>query len=322
MSISQRRISYALGIAAWGSKAAQEGLPVLSHFEPEPVFDASSAPEASGTYRLPRGGDMQIGPAYYLADVPIRWSKAHAILFLDKFFESTVVGASPNYDRTYQAEHIKGEASSPYLCLWKKTQKIGTNENVCLYNGIVTGITLSIAQGQFASLTARCAFGARSMTEADPGNWAINWASGSTTAARLHDCLFYLSDPGGASTAYKLTHLEATLSCEFSPHFWGAQMVDRFSRGRIALSGSLRLRDISTEIRIFNGWLQSSATKTLMVTIGTNAVLLMNIKLHAGGGAEDEITRRGEYQFTGVNEATATYPTGLQLFIRPARAYT
>ena len=319
MAISQRRISYAIGTAAWGSKAAQEGLPVVGHFEPEPVFDGTSMPEASGAYRMPRGADMQIGPAYYICDVTIRWSKAHAILFLDKFFGLTSIGASPSYDRTYQAEHIRGEAESPYLCLWKK---VGTDHNLCLYNGIVTGVTISIAAGAFVMLTARCAFGGRSMDEADPGNWAIDWTHGSTTAARLFDCLFYLASPGGAPAAYKLTHLEATLSAEITPHFWGAQGVDRFSRGRVALSGSFKLRDIDTQIKTLNGWLESSAAKTITAIIGTNAALSMNMKIHSGGGLEDESTRRGEYQFTGINEVSATYPTGYQLFVRPARAYT
>ena len=320
--IAQRKISYAIGGAAWGSKAAQEGLPVMQHFEPEPVMDSSTAPRVANNSRLPAAEEFSIGAMYYTAPVPIAFSPAHAILLLDKFFGNTAVGASPDYTRYYEAEDVPGEASTPFLNIWKRTAKIGHDHNLCAHNGIVTGITISKEAEGAVMMTAHCAFGARSMDEADPSAWAIDWTHGNTEPVLPGDTYFYIASIGGGFASYAIPAFRVTLSCEFTPHFFGSQNPDRFSRGRMAMEGELSLRDITSEVEDFNAWLEASTTKKAALGLGSNSTLYLNFNIHAGGGAEDEITRNGRFSFTGVYEKDTTYPTGFRWFVKAGRAYT
>lgn len=321
MSISSKRISYAVGNAAWDSKAAQEGIPVLEHFEPELVTDAASSPVLARDAALPDGDSFNIGSKYYVCQPPVLFSPAHAILFLDKLFESTSVGVPVNYIRYYEAEHIDSEPSSPYINLWKRTAKVGHDHNLCLYNGLVTGISITKEPGAPLILSPRLAFGARSFSEADPAAWDINRTDGNTDPVLDGDLTFYVFTPGGAPATFKITHFNVDLSCEFTPHFWGSQNPDRFSRGRKALSGSLTLRDITDQVENFSSCLEGSTTKTIWILMG-NSTLYLNVNLHAGGGGEDEITRHGKFNFTGVYEQDAAYPTGFKFYVKAGRAYT
>lgn len=180
MGLPSNRIRYAIGSAGWGLKAAAEGIPVLEHTEPEIVIDQSSAPVIAKSQRLPDGQDTKIGNLYYAWNLPLLFAQAHTRLILDKFFESTVPGAGPNYTRTYQAEDIKADPVTPFANLWKKTAKPSHDHNLCCYNGIVTGIGLSKSPGQPVRLTPRYAFGARSFTEPDPGGsaWTVDRTTG------------------------------------------------------------------------------------------------------------------------------------------------
>lgn len=323
MGISQRKISYAIGAAAWDSKSAQEGLPVIEHFEPEPVFDQSFSPMAAKAEPMPSGEDVRIGPVYYVCDVPVCFSPAHAILFLDKFFEGASIGGSPNYDRYYTAEDIQSEPDSPYINLWKKTSKEGHDHNLCLYNALVTGITITKEQGKTLRMSARCAFGARSMDESDPGNWAIDWANGNTDSLVDGQISSYIGDPDGTGTSeYKFTRFNIILSSDFNPHFFSSQNPDRFTRGKIHLAGELELRDIVDQVETFNNWMETSTSRKISIVLGSLAGLGIHCKLHAGGGAEDDVTRRGKYNLTGTYETDATYPTGYRFWVRAGRPYT
>lgn len=295
---------------------------VLEHFEPEPVTDSTSMPTLARDAALPDADSFDIGGKYYVCEPPVLFTPAHAILFLDKFFESTAVGASPNYDRNYETEDIDSEPSTPYLNLWKKTAKVGHDHNLCLYNGLVTGVTISKAPGGPVIMRPRLAFGARSFDEADPATWAINRTDGNIDTLVDGDLTYYLYPPGGSPVEFKVTEFSITLSCEFTPHFWGSQNPDRFSRGAKALQGSFTLRDITDQVETISGWMEGSTPKAGMITLGSFATLYFNFNLHAGGGGEDEITRHGKFNFTGVYEGAATYPTGFRLFVRAGRAYT
>jgi len=319
--IAQQKITYAIGNAAWGSKAAQEGIPVSQHFEPEPVMDSSTAPRVANSSRLPASEEFSIGAMYYTAPVPIAFNPAHAILLLDKFFGDTVVGASPNYDRNYEAEDVPGEASTPFLNIWKRTAKVGHDHNLCMHNGIVTGITISKEAEGVVMMTAYCAFGARSMDEADPDAWAIDWTHGVTAPALPGSTLFYIASIGGGFAAYAIPAFRITLSCEFTPHFFGSQNPDRFSRGKMVMDGELSLRDITSQVEDFGAWLEGSTTKKAAILFG-GSTLYINFKIHAGGGAEDEITRNGRFSFTGIYEKNGIYPTGFRWLVRPKRPYT
>jgi len=295
---------------------------VLEHFEPEPVTDSTSRPVLARDAALPDADSFDIGGIYYATEFPILFTPAHAILFLDKFFESTAVGASPNYDRYYQTEDIDSEPSTPFLNIWKKTAKAGHDHNLCLYNGMVTGITISKTPGGPVIMRPRLAFGARSFVEADPAAWAINRTDGNIDPFVDGDLHYYFLTPGGSPAEFKVTEFSITLSCEFMPHFWSSQHPDRFSRGRKAIQGSFTLRDITDQAEAISGWMEGSTTKTGILAFGTYGSLYFNFNVHAGGGGEDAITRHGKFNFTGVYEPAATYPTGFRLFVRAGRTYT
>ncbi len=322
MGISQRRISYAIGSAAWGSKAAQEGLPILEHFEPEPVTDASSAPALARNARLPSGDDFNIGTLYYVCEPSMLFSPAHSILLLDKFFENTVVGVSPNYERTYLTEDVPSDPSTPFINIWKKTGKVGHDNNLCVSNGIVTGITISKEPGRSVVFRSRLAFGARSLTESDPDAWTINHTNGNFNPFVDGDIIFQIATPGGAYATFKVVSFSINLSCAFTPHFFGSQNADRFSRDKFKLQGEMSLRDITDQVESFTSWLEGSTTKSAALAFGSFATLAFNFNIHAGGASEDEITRHGKFNFTGVYEPDAAIPTGFRFWVKAGRAYT
>jgi hypothetical protein len=324
MSISAQQISYAIGPAVWGAKSAQEGLPVLDHFEPEPVIDTPSAPQVAKAQRFPDGQDVKTGPLYYIATVPMLFSPAHSILFLDKFFERTTVGAMPDYVRTYTAEDIPGDPAAPYLCLWKRTAKVELDHSLCCSNGIVTGIDLEKAPGSPVKLTARCAFGARSLIEPSPASsaWEINRTDGNYDPVAEGNIRFYISPPGGAAVEFKVHTFHLSLSGAFTPHFWDDQTPDRFSRGLIALSGDITLRDIVDQVETLTAVLEGSTSKNGIIWMGGNAVFAFNFNLVGGGASEDEITRNGTFKFTGVSLPGASGPDGLSFYVKAGRPYT
>jgi hypothetical protein len=320
VSIRASGISYAIGAAAWGAKAQQEGLMVTEHSEPEQVTDTQNSHEVAKSQRMPDARDCSIGTLYYLWNLQTIFTPAHACLLLDKFFEGTAIGAASQYTRNYQAEDIFSEPATPYINLWKKTGKVG--HDVCCYNGLVTGISLAKSQGNAMTLGARCAFGSRSFAEADPGLWAINRTSGDITPPTIGSGLFFVATPGGSWTAFKVTDFNVNLSGEFTPHFWGAQTPDRFTRGKVALAGDIQLRDIVDQVETFSAWLEGSTARSCWLYFGANASLRMNVKINSGGASEDEITRTGKFGFTGVYESAATYPSGFRFALSPGRAYT
>ena len=322
MSLPSSRINYAIGAAAWGSKAQQEGLLVIDHCEPEQVIDSPNSVEVAKSQRMPDGQDCSIGSLYYVWNLSTVFTPAHAILLLDKFFEGTTVGVAPGYARAYQAEDILSEPLTPYLNVWKKTAKEGHDHNLCCYNGLVTGISLSKSPGKAMTLGARCAFGARSLIEADPGHWAIDRAHGAINPPIEGAILCLIASPGGTYTIFKVTDFNINLSCEFTPHFWGSQNPDRWTRGKVALSGDIQLRDITDEIETLTSWLEDSTSKSAWLYFGSTASLYLNLKIVGGGAAEDEITRNGKFNFTGIYESTATYPSGFRFALTPGRAYT
>lgn len=297
---------------------------ILEHFEPEAVTDSTSRPVLARNAALSDADSFDIGGIYYICEPSILFTPAHSILFLDKFFESTAVGSAPFYDRAYETEHIDSEPSTPFINLWKRTAKVGHDHNLCLYNGLVTGITISKEPGRPVIMRPRLAFGARSFAESNPAAWSINRSDGYIDPIIDGEILCYFSTPGGSLYEFKVTEFSITLSCEFMPHFWGSQNPDRFSRGRKVLQGSFVIRDIVDQVEEISEWMEASTTKTAFFVIGKSALsmLYFNFNVHAGGGGEDEITRHGRFNFTGVYESDATFPTGFRLNVRAGRPYT
>jgi hypothetical protein len=322
VGLPENRISYGIGTAAWDAKAQQEGLPLFDHVEPEPITDSASSPQAAHAERFAHGQDCKIGGLYYVAALPMLFSPAHSILMLDKFFENATPGGTPYYDRVYDAEDIRSDPANPFINFWKKTSRPGLDHNLCCNNGIVTGIELAKEPGQTVKLTARCAFGDRSLAEADPGLWTVDRTHGNYAPVAEGSIVFAVGTPGGTYATYLVHTFHLNLSCEFTPHFWGSQKPDRFSRGKVALSGDITLRDITDQVETFVGWLEGSTVKTGGISLGSYSTVLFNMQIMSGGGVEDETTRQGRFGFTGVYEPTSAYPTGLRWTVRAGRAYT
>jgi hypothetical protein len=323
MSISSQRICYAIGLAAWGAKSAQEGLPVLEHFEPEAVIDTPSAPQVAKAERFPDGQDARIGPLYYIATVPMLFSPAHSILFLDKFFERTTVGAAPDYRRYYTAEDIPNDPAGPYLCLWKRTARTGLDHNLCCSNGIVTGIALEKTPGSPMKLSVHCAFGARNLVEASPAaaTWEIDRRNGNFDPVPEGGTSFYITAPGGSPAEFKVHTFHLSLSGAFTPHFWKGQTPDRFSRGAVALSGDITLRDIVDQVESLTAALEGSSSKEGIFSFGANAGFGFNFRLTSGLASEDEITRNGTFKFSGVSLPGSSGPVGMLFNVKAGRAY-
>jgi hypothetical protein len=321
MGIAQQKISYAIGNAAWGSKAQQEGLRVRGHSEPEPQFVSPQRPQVVSSEPLPNGQDARVGALWYLWDLPTIFSPAHGCLLLDKLFESVSVGASPYYLRTYIPTQIPREPISPYLNVWKKTGKTGLDHNMCCYNGLVAGVSLSKEPEQAVMLTARSAFGARSLIEANPAHWEIDW-TGDTTAVKEGDILIAMGPPGESQTEYPVTAFNLSFLCEVTPYFWGAQNPDRFVRSAPRLSGELTFRDKASEIEDFTAALEQSLTKSIYMSLGVRADLNLTVQFDRGAGMEDDRTRHGKFSFTGVCDSAADAPGGFSLTLAPYRLYT
>jgi hypothetical protein len=322
LGLSETKICYAIGNAAWGAKDITVGLPIVDHFEPEPVIDAASAPLLAQSASFPDGRDSKIGTMYYVADFKIPFTPAHGILLLNKFFESTIDEGTPDYGRYYHAEDINPVPQSPYLNIWKKLKKTGWNHNGCWSSGIVTGISISKAPNQPLLLGARCAFAKRDLGLADPGStlWPIDW-TGDCTVPKDGNINFYCATPGGTFGLYRATSFNINLSCDFTPHFWGGMNPDAFTRGKIALTGDIELRDITNQVELFTAWLESSATRSIRIEMGNNICLRMNVNIPGGGASEDEITRNGKFGITGVAEETAGMPLAFELYVKPGKEY-
>jgi len=321
LGIAARRISYGYGLAAWDSTNLQEGLPVREHFEPEPVQDSASV-SVCGARCMPDSEQISNGALYYVAEPPLVYSHAHACLFLDKYFEDTVVGGPSNYDRIYKDSDIPGTPESTYINLWKRTRKAGEDKNLCLSNGIMTGFTINWAQGQLMTMTPRLAFAKREFL-ADPGDsgWALNRTDGHY-APLVPSSISCISGEWGVSIpeTFPLA-LSFTLSSAFTPHFADEINPVRFSRGPYKLTGSITLRDRTDEVERYNGYLESGTPVMIYVTF-SYFLLTLNFRLTSGGGQEDEKTRFANFGFEGITDLSDVLGTGFKLTLTPGRVLT
>lgn len=321
LGLSETKICYAIGNAAWGAKSCEQGLPIVDHFEPEPVIDAASAPLLAQSTSFPDGRDSKIGTMYYVTEYKIPFTPAHSILMLDKFFENTAAGATPDYTRNYLSGDIRPEPLAPFLNIWKRLKKTGWDRNGCWYNGIVTGISISKTAGQPLLLGARCAFGKRDLTVADPNLWTINRTDGNVTPPAEGSIRFFCGTSGGTLSEFKVPSFNFNLSCDFTPHFWSSQYPDAFTRGKVALTGDFQLRDIVNQIELMTSYIESSTVRSIIIQMGDYMQLRMNTTLISGGASEDEITRNGKYGIGGITESAATEPSAFALSVIPSKEY-
>lgn len=321
--ISSRRIRYGVGSASdWTTNSLVEGLPVVEHFEPEPVYDSTSGHVT--TEGVIPGVDVdsfQLGAQYYIANPVIYFRAAHARRILDSYFPETVVGGALNYTRVYQLEDAPAIQTTKIFTLNKNTAKSGHDYSDWYTGGLITGFNLSQSQGEPLKLgfrVALCKHSERSGYAANAG-WISNFTDGNLDLQRLSDMTFLFGDTGSPS-AININSWSLSLSHEFEPKYWKNNEADSVVRGKPSISGEFTLRDKTSEIDSLRDRARAETASRLFIS-GTSGFLLdLNLKLHGGQGFEDDITRLGVFRFTGIRNPGGANETPLKFQIAPERS--
>lgn len=307
-------IKYALGKqTAIGTKAIDEGIPLLGHTTPLPVTDSLGG---VNTTRLDSGREQSYhipGTVYYTAQVKIPFSPAWACRLLDLYYENTVVGAASNYDRTYNPEDIPAEPSE-WLSLWKYTAKTGNDHNTVGVGGVIRGITIEGAENEAMTLTADIVFASREddVSTGTPSDWDINESVGDYTPIRNSENTFLI-----VASALPVVSWRVSLSHNFRPHFYASQNPDRISRLGGQIDGQFVLRDTDGTLETYEDNFLSSTTTLFMAMAGSKyTVQLSTPKIHAPEIREEKGTRYGYYNFTGLSSQSGGSPP-LRITLRP-----
>lgn len=303
-------IKYALGKqSAIGTRAIDEGLPLLEHTTPLPVSDVLRGVNTS------KGQDknyFRTGTVYYTARVRIPYAPAWVCRLLDLYFENTAVGSSPNYDRTYDIEDIPDEPSE-WLTLWKYTAKTGTDHNIVGVGGVIYGVTIEGGENLPVTLSADIAFASREddVATGTTADWDINESSGDADPIRNSDLVFSVGGSLLGVTAWSIT-----LAHEFRAHFYASQNPHRITRRGYRVSGNFTIRDIDDDLEAFDTDFLDSSSFAFFAASGSNTFYCPTAKIHGPGSNEDRGTRYGTFNFTGLLDESAGTPA-LRIGLRP-----
>jgi hypothetical protein len=306
-------IKYALGKqTAIGTRAIDEGLPLLEHTMPVPITDAL---KGALTTRPDYGMECDYhipGTVYYISNLKIPLASAWACRLLDIYFENTVAGAAANYTRIYYPEDIPAEPSE-WLSLWKYTAKTGFDHNTVGVGGVIRAIAIEGSENQAVTLSAEVVFASRedNVATGTPADWDINESSGSYVPWRNSDMTFYVGAVG-----IKVVSWRVSLSHNFRAHFWGGQNPNRISRLGPSVQGEFVARDVDDDLEAFEDALKDSDEIDFLASKGSESVYVKT-KIHAAGIREERGTRYGHYNFTGLAKGNVGLHAPLKITLLP-----
>ena len=306
-------IKYALGKqTAIGTRAIDEGLPLLDHLTPLPVTDSL---KGANTTRADYGRDVDYhipGTIYYTARARIPFSPAWACRLLDLYFENTAIGASPNYARIYSPADIPDDPSE-WLSAWKYTAKTGYDENMVGVGGVIYGMTFEGQENGVITLSADIAFASRedAVATGTPSDWDINESTGRYAPLQNSSTIVYIGGNVRAPVSWRIT-----ISHIFRPHFYASQNPNRISRSGLQIDGQIVFRDKDGILAAFEDGLKDSA-EILFAAINGTTTFLLNTKIHGPETREERGTRYGYYNFTGLANDGLSPASPLTIYLSP-----